>query len=315
MQTILGSGGAIGIELAKALPAYTQNIRLVSRHPEKVNATDELMQADLLNEKAVLKAVEGSSVVYLTAGLPYDKKLWKTQWPVIMSNVIAACKQHQAKLVFFDNIYMYDKNYLNGMTEETPVNSPSEKGIVRAGIAAKLMDEVSAGSLTALIARSADFYGPGIENTSLLTELVLKPMSKGKKANWLISADYKHSFTYTPDAGKATALLGNTDAAFNQVWHLPTASNPPSGKEWIEMVASEMGVKPNYRIAPRFFVQIMGWFSPVMKEIVEMLYQNDRDYVFDSRKFENHFKFKPTPYEEGIREIVKHDYASVKIRD
>jgi nucleoside-diphosphate-sugar epimerase len=174
------------------------------------------------------------------------------------------------------------------------------------------MDEVSAGGLTALIARSADFYGPGIENTSLLTELVLKPMSEGKKANWLISADYKHSFTYTPGAGKATTLLGNTDDAFNQIWHLPTASNPPSGKEWIEMVASEMGVKPNYRTAPRFFVQIMGWFSPVMKEIAEMLYQNDRDYIFDSKKFENRFKFKPTPYDEGIREIVKHDYASAK---
>jgi nucleoside-diphosphate-sugar epimerase len=127
MQTILGSGGAIGIELAKALTAYTKNIRLVSRHPEKVNATDELMQADLLIEDEVRKAVEGSSVVYLTAGLPYDKKVWKTQWPVIMTNVIAACKQHQAKLVFFDNVYMYDKNYLSGMTEETPVNPPSEK--------------------------------------------------------------------------------------------------------------------------------------------------------------------------------------------
>jgi len=33
----------------------------------------------------------------------------------------------------------------------------------------------------------------------------------GKKANWQGSANYKHSFTYTPDAGKATALLGNTE--------------------------------------------------------------------------------------------------------
>jgi hypothetical protein len=33
MQTILGSGGAIDIELAKALTSYTTRIRLVSRHP------------------------------------------------------------------------------------------------------------------------------------------------------------------------------------------------------------------------------------------------------------------------------------------
>ena len=42
-----------------------------------------------------------------------------------------------------------------------------------------------------------------------------------------------------------------------------------------------------------------------MKEFVEMLYQYDRDYVFDSSKFEKAFNFQPTPYAEGIREIVK----------
>ena len=42
MQTILGSGGAIGISLAKELMNYTNQIRLVSRNPKKVNETDEL---------------------------------------------------------------------------------------------------------------------------------------------------------------------------------------------------------------------------------------------------------------------------------
>ncbi len=37
MQTILGAGGSIGIELAKALPKYTTDIRLVGRNPKKVN--------------------------------------------------------------------------------------------------------------------------------------------------------------------------------------------------------------------------------------------------------------------------------------
>ena len=49
MQTILGSGGAIGIESAKALKEFTSEIRLVSRNPIKVNTADELMSVDLLN--------------------------------------------------------------------------------------------------------------------------------------------------------------------------------------------------------------------------------------------------------------------------
>lgn len=46
MQTILGSGGAIGTELAKHLTNYTGQIRLVSRNPKKVNLTDELFSCN-----------------------------------------------------------------------------------------------------------------------------------------------------------------------------------------------------------------------------------------------------------------------------
>lgn len=308
MQTILGSGGAIGIELAKALTKYTEDIRLVSRNPQKVNSMDVLMEADLTNVSEVRKAVEGSSVVYLTVGFPYKIKVWKKVWPSLIANVIAACKEYQAKLVFFDNVYMYDENHLNGMTEETPVNPPSRKGKVRAEIAAMIMNEVKAGKFTALIARSADFYGPGIQNTSMLNEMVTKPLSKGQKASWMGSLDCKHSFTYTPDAGKATALLGNTDDAYNQVWHLPTAADPYTGKEWIEAVGREMGVEPMYRRIPPFLMKMTGWFIPMMKELAEMMYQYDRDYVFDSSKFKKRFDFKPVPYEEGIRKTIKADF-------
>jgi len=308
MQTILGSGGAIGFELAKSLKEYTSEIRLVSRNPKKVNETDELMSADLLEIADVRKAVSGSTVVYLTAGIQYSAKLWNQNWPRIMRNVISACMESNVKLVFFDNIYMYDLGYLDGMNEETQVNPSSEKGKVRAKIANMILDEVKKGNLTALIARSADFYGPGIKNTSMLNEMVFKPLSKGKAANWMMSVNFKHSFTYTPDAGKATALLGNSPDAYNQVWHLPTASNPFTGKEWIEKIAKELDVKPRYQVAPKFLVSIMGWFMPIMKEMVEMLYQYDRDYDFNSSKFEKTFKFQPTSYMDGIREVVKADY-------
>ena len=124
----------------------------------------------------------------------------------------------------------------------------------------------------------------------------------------MCSTKFKHSYTYTPDAGKATAILGNTDDAYNQVWHLPTAPNPLTGKEWIEAIATELGVKPRYQVASRFMVRLMGYFNPILGEMVEMLYQYDRDYVFVSDKFEKRFDFKPTPYSEGIKAIVESDY-------
>lgn len=104
-----------------------------------------------------------------------------------------------------------------------------------------LWDAVEADGLKALVARSADFYGPVMnKQSSFLVEGVFKPLYQGKKANWLGSDRFSHSFTYTPDAGRATALLGNTPDAYNQTWHLPTAPNPPTGKEWVELIAVEM---------------------------------------------------------------------------
>lgn len=308
MQTILGAGGIIGKELAKSLPEYTDRIRLVSRNPQKINPGDETLSADLLDAGQTMKAVQGSEVVYVTAGLPYNIKTWKSQWPLIMKNVIAACKKQNAKLVFFDNVYSYGR--VNGwMTEKTPLNPLSKKGEVRKKIVDMIMDETGRGDLKAIIARAADFYGPHTP-LSFVNVMVFDNFKKGKKAQWLINDRVKHSLTYTPDAGKATAILGNTKSAYNQVWHLPTDRNALTGKEFIEKVAKEFGLAPRYAVLPRWLVQMAGLFNENVRESVEMLYQNDSDYLFDSSKFDTAFDFKATSYSQGIRDTVMSMRAS-----
>ncbi|MGZ5248105.1 MAG: NAD-dependent epimerase/dehydratase family protein, partial [Flavitalea sp.] len=58
MQTILGASGPIGTHLAAELKNHTTDIRLVSRKPKKINDSDQLFAADLLNPEAASKAVE-----------------------------------------------------------------------------------------------------------------------------------------------------------------------------------------------------------------------------------------------------------------
>jgi nucleoside-diphosphate-sugar epimerase len=304
MQTILGANGTIGSVLAKELKAYTNQIRLVSRNPKKVNETDELFPVDLSDSSLVEKAVEGSEVVYLLVGFDYNIKVWQNKWPKLMRATIDACIKHKAKLVFFDNVYLYDINAIPHMTENSVINPPSKKGAVRKEIADMLLNEVKSGKLTALIARSADFYGPKNEK-SFLHDMVYKNIKKGKKPNWFIDANKKHSFTYTPDAAKATALLGNTADAYNQVWHLPTDKNALTGKEIIALFAKEMNVENNVSILPMWLLKILGLFIPIMKEMPEMMYQYDRDYFFDSSKFEKRFNFRTTPYEEGVKLTIE----------
>ncbi|GGF20389.1 NAD-dependent epimerase/dehydratase family protein [Echinicola rosea] len=310
MQTILGSGGVIANELAKELSPYTAKLRLVSRHPQKVNPENDIFTADLTNAEQVNQAVAGSHIVYLTVGLKYKAHIWESAWPKIMSNVLNACSRHRCKLVFFDNVYMYDPNYIGKMTEETPIRPVSKKGTVRAKIADMLLEKIQKGEVDAIIARSADFYGPHIKLKSILTELAFKPLAKSGTAKWLSNAHQPHAFTFTPDAGKALALLGNTEDAYNQVWHLPTASNPPTGKEWIHLIAKELGKTPKHQVLPPWFFTTSGLFVPFMRELKEMLYQYDRPYIFDSTKFQENFFFKPTNYKDGIKKIVEAEFST-----
>jgi nucleoside-diphosphate-sugar epimerase len=304
MQTILGAGGAVGKVLAKELHRYTNKVRLVSRKPVAVSGQDQWVGADLTDAAATEAAVIGAKVVYLVAGLPYRLKVWEQQWPVIMQNAIDACIRQGARLVFFDNIYMYDTAALNNMKETAAINPPSRKGMVRKQIAEQLLQTAQSGKLHALIARSADFYGPGV-NTSVLMETVYKNMRKGKKPMWMLDAEKIHSFTYVPDAARATALLGNSPDAINQVWHLPTSPEKINGKKWVALFARHMNRTATFSVLSKRTIKLLGYFIPVLKESYEMLYQYDRDYFFNSEKFMRRYPdFLVTGYEEGVKEII-----------
>ncbi|WP_090155746.1 NAD-dependent epimerase/dehydratase family protein [Dyadobacter soli] len=304
MQTILGSGSAIGNLLAKELKNFTNHIRLVARKPVKVNADDELFPADLLDKEKVEMAVKGSDVVYLTVGLPYNTRVWEWDWPVIMHNVVSACLKSNARLVFLDNVYMYSADEIPRMTETSPLQPPSRKGRVRTQIQQIMLDAIADRGLQGLIARSADFYGPSVANSPLAIT-VLDEFRKGKKAFWQVDDSKLHAFTYVPDAARALAMLGNTEDCYGEIWHLPTSSEKLTGKEFITKVAAELKCKPDYYVFKRWMMKLVGIFVPIVRELGEMSYQYDRDYAFDSSKFENRFSYNPVSYAEGIREMVQ----------
>ncbi|MCF8373249.1 MAG: NAD-dependent epimerase/dehydratase family protein [Bacteroidales bacterium] len=304
MQTIIGSGGAIGIPLAKELMNYTEHIRLVSRNPKKVNDTDELFPVDVNDLSQIDKAIAGSEVVYVVIGFEYKLRVWQKTWPPFMKAVIDSCKTHQAKLVFFDNVYMYAKAAIPHMTEDAPIQPPSKKGVVRKQLHEMIMDEVEKENLNVLIARAADFYGPDNKN-SALSIMVADNLMKGKKAQAFGHLNKIHTYTYTPDAAKATALLGNTNDAYNQVWHVPTTNEKLTNLQWIQLIADELKVEAKIQSVPTWMLHILGLFIPVMKEFPEMMYQYDQDYIFDSSKFEKKFGIEATAPTDGIRNLIE----------
>ena len=303
MYTILGAGGSVSDELVKVLAARMLPIRTVSRHGGGMAGAAEVRLADLTSREQTREAVEGSDVVFLLAGLRYDHKLWAEQWPRILDNAVDACKHARAKLIFFDNVYMYGK--VNGpMTEETPYGPTSKKGETRALIATRVERAWKEGELTAMIARAADFYGPGAKN-GIPNVMVFEPLNQGKKPMCLISDALPHSYTYVPDAAQALATLAESPTAWNQTWHLPTAAQPLTGREFIVAAAEAMGKAPKYRVLSRTMVKLAGIINPTIRQVYEMLYQNESPYMFDSSKYARAFGFAGTPYMEGIASTAR----------
>lgn len=303
MHTILGSGGAIGTELARVLASRQKQVRLVSRNPKTVNPSDELCQVDLLDPLQVDRAVSGSEVCYLTIGLQYAAAVWQVQWPALMTSVIDACARHGAKLVFFSNVYAIGGDNVRKITEGSPVSPSSRKGEIRAGVERMVLDAAESGRIQAIIARAPDFYGP-VKHTSALMIMVYDNLIAGKKAQWFCNADVVHTMGYTPELAIGTALLGTADDTYNQIWNLPIAAEPLTGRGWVALIAGFLKADPRVQVIPAWGVRALGLFVPVLRESVEMLYQYDREYVVDSSKFNRRFGFAPKTNGEAVRETL-----------
>ncbi|MDR2228816.1 MAG: NAD-dependent epimerase/dehydratase family protein [Flavobacteriaceae bacterium] len=312
MQTILGANGQIGEELARELKRnFTSDIRIVSRHAQKVNDTDKVFSADLSIREKAIEAVKGSEVAYFTLGLPISSELWEKQFSLILRNVIDACKINGTKLVFFDNTYMYPQDD-RILTESMAFAPVGRKGKVRREMAEMVLKEIQSGELDAVICRAPEFYGPG-KTQSITNTLVFNNIMEGKKLKVPLSASKKRSLIWTPDASRATALIGNTPDAFGQTWHLPVDKSHPTYKEFIKIASGIYGKDLEYSVVPKFIFRIGALFNKKVKELLELLPRYEHDNIFDDSKFRKRFpEFKVTSYKQGIEQIKKEQFPTTK---
>lgn len=75
MQTILGANGQIAEELARELKRnYTADIRLVNRKPKKVNDSETLFAANLLDKERLMKQLRAAMLLILPSGFRWIAK-------------------------------------------------------------------------------------------------------------------------------------------------------------------------------------------------------------------------------------------------
>jgi nucleoside-diphosphate-sugar epimerase len=85
-----------------------------------------------------------------------------------------------------------------------------------------------------------------------------------------------------------------------KAWHVPNAETL-THRAFVERVYRLAGSEPKLRVVPRALVSIMALFNPMLREVKEMLYQLEEDFVVDSSRFTSTFGTRATPLDAAIR--------------
>lgn len=299
-KLILGANGPIGTEVTNVLKS--ENNEVVRFGRSHIEASDYIV-GDALNQEDILNASNGCDTIYVTIGLKYDHKVWQRDWPTIIKNVIDVSIENNMKVVFFDNIYLYGPKLHVPITEEHEISPISEKGKAREEIYDLLTAAME--QIDILIVRASDFFGP-MANYSVIHSAFLDNMIKDKAPMFLGSQHKRHSYSYTKDLARATVLLSEDDTSYNQVWHLPCYQTS-SIDEVLNAYNKALDKNFNLRVLGKTPHRLLNIFIPFLKEVYEMRYQFDTDYVLSFDKFKNKYPdFKQTNFEDAINTTIEY---------
>ncbi len=307
LHVIFGTG-PVGMAIMEALRQQgIAHIRMVNRSGKATLPTDiELVTGDATVTAFTRQVSASAAVVYNAVNPPYHQ--WPELFPALQAGVLAGATAAGAKLVVMDNLYMYGHTGGQPMTETTPHAAHTRKGKVRAHMADDLMAAHRSGQVQVVVGRASDFFGPrGLQ--SAMGDRVFYAALAGKPASVLGNPDLPHTYSYLPDIGRALALLGQNEAAFGHVWHLPVAESLTT-RQFIELIYAEMGTQARLSVPPRFAVKLLSFVNPVIREVYEMLYEFEEPFVLDDSKFKQAFDFQPTPLREAIQTTIAWYHAN-----
>ncbi|MEJ2258734.1 MAG: NAD-dependent epimerase/dehydratase family protein, partial [Woeseiaceae bacterium] len=294
-HAVLGGSGAIGSATLKAIQAKGLDGKSLSR------ADANAMDAD-----ALVKVLDGVDVVYHCVGLPYNTDLWTTGFPAISNALVTACGKVGAKIVYFDNVYLYGPAPLPiPFDEQTRRNPPSQKGKARKSAVEIVMQAHRANRVEATVGRAADFYGPGAINSPFYINF-LENMLQGRSPQVAMPEGPLHTYAYTLDMGRGLVELAMDDGAYGDEFHLPVG---PAVKvsDMAALFNEALGTSLQVTHIPDIVLRGLSVFRPLIREVNEMSYQYKTDYIMSDEKFRQRFpKFASTSYEDGVTAMVDH---------
>jgi nucleoside-diphosphate-sugar epimerase len=262
----------------------------------------EVFKGDLMESGVAEAAAEGASVVYQCANPPYTE--WVELFPALQQRAVAAARSANARYVSFENLYAYGDPKGETLRPDRVFNPDTKKGRLRAEMANEIGELAAKGDLELTTVRASNYFGPrGTWQSPFGTHVIGRAMD-GKSAQVLGDPDTLHSYSYIPDIGKTLAALGTDDRAVGRVWFVPNAPAETT-TSIVGMISQALSRPIKVSAAPELILRVMGMFSPVTKELIEMLYEYKDDYIADGSATTDTFGIAPTPMDDAVSATVE----------
>ncbi|MGH9590865.1 MAG: NAD-dependent epimerase/dehydratase family protein [Terracidiphilus sp.] len=300
---MLGAAGAVGLSIAAAFRAEGTPYRLIGRsdeHLRRAFGSDPLTEIkawnleDALSARQVLTGIP--TAIYLI-GVNY----WQFELhPIVMRKIIESAQLAGIKrMLLIGTVYPNGRPQPHPVTEDHPRNPHTFKGRMRKEQEDILFAVHANDKMQACELRLPDFYGPGVDKSFLWSAFIAA--KNGGRAQLIGPIDTPHQFVFVPDVGPIISRLLNTEAAWGHTWHF-AGSGTAAQRELMRKIFAAAERPPKMIVAGKTTLRLMGLFSPLMREMVEMHYlQTDPVLMDDSRLVKLLGGIQRTSYDEGIR--------------
>jgi nucleoside-diphosphate-sugar epimerase len=300
LHVVFGTG-QVGRAVTSRLAESGIAVRCVSRsRPADLPPGVQWRSADLADAGTAIEAAEGAAVVYQCLNVPYTR--WPQLFPPLQRNVLGAAESANALLVTLENVYGYGPTAGKAMTEDLPLAATTSKGRTRAAMTGELLAATQAGRVRIAIGRAADFFGPGVTESTLGSRVFGNAVA-GKRADFIGDPSLPHTYSYVPDIATGLVTLGTDERAAGQVWHLPGPETVTT-RALLDLVAGEVKHAVDVRTMPKLLLSALGLVSPMMRGLAEMSYEFEQPFVLDTSKYQGTFTTPTTPLATAISDTV-----------
>jgi nucleoside-diphosphate-sugar epimerase len=309
-EKLVRAGQRVRVVRRSAAPLPTFSPRSAGGEGQGEGGTIELVRADAMDPAACAEAVRGASTVYHCINAPYFAEVWEETLPRIQENLVAAAARAGARLVVLDNLYALGRPGGRPMDEETPQAPCSRKGELRARLHEALSAAVARGDVRAAVGRASDFFGPGAWAGSFLGERFWPAALAGKAVAMPVrDLGTRHTYHFTRDVAEGLVALG-LDAGAEGTWMLPCAPAVAT-RDLVARLGAALGRPIAVKTIPRPILWAGGLALPILRELNEMAYQWEEDFVVDDARFRARYGDRATPLDEAARLTVQFARAAL----